>query len=289
MDQGDGEYDYNYLGVNAKTKLGMVNVNASVVMQDGEVADGTDLSAWALLVRTSTSMGKMKLMGNITMLSGEEDDAIIAAEGEASRTTTSDGEYGGFLMPQLGGSGWVFGGHIMSSRRWTTLSNGIRDVTMGGGGAPYNASVSAIDATTNLATPTQGNVRKMNGTTTLEALGEYKVSKTLTIAGGISYYQSAESAPAVCLDGLTGTANTDGAYSAAAGNGTCDAGEATLTYDDDKHFGTELNLGFRWKLYPNLELRAVAAYLTFGDYGLVEGGDGYDDMWALGWTLRHTF
>ncbi len=310
VDEAEGSYDYNYFALNAKTKLGVVNVNASGVWQEGEVATGVDVSAWALLVRTSAGMGKLKLMGNITMLSGEKDMAIVDVTSResgkigatASRTTTEDAEYGGFITPQLGGSGWLYGGHIMSARRWMPLRNAIQDVTMGGRGAPYSVSVvenvnADGDGLGTLKAVNAGNVRKMNGTTTIEALAEYKVSKTLTIGGGLSYYQSAAAAPAVCLDGIQ--VDNSGFYSLIGGTvvAGCDApdsagdvqNDARIAYDDAKHFGTELNLGFKWKIYPNLELLGVAAYMKFGDYGLMEGAEGYDDMWALGWTLRHKF
>ncbi len=305
VDQESDSYDYNYFGLNMKTKLGVVNVNASGVWQEGEVATGADLSAWALLVRTSASIGKLKLMGNLTMLSGEEDMALATSYGRAtaSRATTDDGEYGGFITPQLGGSGWFYGGHIMSSRRWTTLGNGVRDQTMGGSGRPYNFYGTPRDGAAFAELHVlSGDVREMNGTNTVELLAEYKVSKTFAIGGGISYYQSAEAAPSVCLDGIFFmdtlrayvTAFDTSSYGA---DGKCDLlprgprnrTDAVYTYNDAKHFGTELNLGFKWNIYPNLELRAVAAYMKFGDYGLKTDSEAYDDMWAMGWTLRHTF
>lgn len=211
-----GGYDYSFLGVHAKTKVGILNVNGSVVIQEGDLSSGDELSGWAVLLRTSASLGKLKLSGNLTMLSGNDG--------------TKAGEDGRFNTPQQGGSGWFVGGHIMSSRRWTTLGNNIRSV----------------------------HLRSLNGATVIEGLADFKVSKTLTLAGGVSLYNAAEPSLA---------ANTM----------------------DAKEYGTELNAGFKWKIHSNLELRAVGAVILRGDYGRVVGDPEADDGWAVGWTLRHIF
>ncbi len=213
----DNGYNYSFLGLHAKTKAGMLNINASGVFQSGDIDDSTELSAWALLLRTSASFGKLKLMGNLTMLSGDD--------------TAGDNEEGRFKTPQLGGSGWFIGSHIMSSRRWTTFGNNIRDVAL---------------------------QSRMNGAVVIEGLADYKVSKTLTLGGGVSLYSAAES--------------------------SMDAGT-----DDAKDFGTELNVALKWKIHSNLELRAVAAMLMRGDYGKAADADTPDDGWAAGWTIRHIF
>ena len=212
----EGGYDYSFLGLHAKTKVGILNVNGSIVIQEGDLSSGDELSGWAVLVRTSTSLGKLKLSGNLTMLSGNDGSKA--------------GEDGRFRTPQEGGSGWFFGGHIMTSRRWTTLSNGIRSVHLGA----------------------------LNGATVIEGLADFKVSKTLTLGGGVSLYNAAE--PSLAADTM-----------------------------DAKEFGTELNAGFKWKIHSNLELRGVGAVMLRGDYGRgVDEGE-IDDGWAVGWTLRHIF
>ena len=215
-DSAAGGYDYSFLGIHAKTKVGILNVNGSFVIQEGDLSTGDELSGWAVLVRTSTSLGKLKLSGNLTMLSGNDG--------------TKAGEDGRFRTPQQGGSGWFVGGHIMSSRRWTSLGNNIRSVHLGA----------------------------LNGAAVIEGLADYKVSKALTLGGGVSLYSAAEPSLA---------ANTM----------------------DDKEFGTELNAGFKWKIHPKLELRGVGAVILRGDYGRVVGDPETDDGWAVGWTLRHIF
>ena len=215
-DTAEGGYDYSFLGLHAKTKVGILNVNGSVVIQEGDLSSGDELSGWAVLVRTSTSLGKLKLSGNLTMLSGNDGSKA--------------GEDGRFRTPQEGGSGWFDGGHIMSSRRWTSLSNGIRSVHLGA----------------------------LNGATVIEGLADFKVSKTLTLGGGVSLYNSAE--PSNAPDTM-----------------------------DAKEFGTELNAGFKWKIHSTLELRGVGAVILRGDYGRGVDEPEIDDGWAVGWTLRHIF
>ena len=215
-DAAEGGYDYSFLGLHAKTKVGILSVNGSIVIQEGDLSSGDELSGWAVLVRTSTSLGKLKLSGNLTMLSGNDG--------------TKAGEDGRFRTPQEGGSGWFFGGHIMTSRRWTTLGNGIRSVHLGA----------------------------LNGATVIEGLADFKVSKTLTLAGGVSLYNSAE--PSLAADTM-----------------------------DAKEFGTELNAAFKWKIHSNLELRGVGAVILRGDYGRGVNDPEIDDGWAVGWTLRHIF
>ena len=57
-DAAAGGYDYSFLGLNAKTKVGILSVNGSVVIQEGDLSSGDELSGWAVLLRTSASLGK---------------------------------------------------------------------------------------------------------------------------------------------------------------------------------------------------------------------------------------
>ena len=142
-------YNYWYGALTAKAKVGVFSLNATGVVQEGELSSTEDISAWALLVRASTSMGRLKLMGNVTILSGDD---------------TDDNERSQFQTPRDGGTGWFQGGQIMSSKRWISFGNDIRDRRY-------------IEA---------------NGMAVIEGLMEYKVSKTFMIGGGVSVYQSAE-------------------------------------------------------------------------------------------------
>ena len=146
----DDSYNYWYGAVTAKAKVGVFSLNATGVVQEGEMSSEEDISAWAFLVRASTSMGRLKLMGNVTILSGDD--------------TAGDGERSQFLTPRGGSSGWFQGGQIMTSKRWLSFGNTIRD----------------------------REYKNANGMAVLEGLMEYKVSKTFKVGGGVSVYQSAE-------------------------------------------------------------------------------------------------
>ena len=106
-------YNYWYGALTAKAKVGVFSLNATGVVQEGEMSSTEDISAWALLVRASTSMGRLKLKGNITLLSGDDD--------------AGDMERGSFLTPRGGSSGWFQGGQIMTSKRWMSYNNALRD------------------------------------------------------------------------------------------------------------------------------------------------------------------
>ena len=213
----DDGYNYWYGALNAKTKVGILSLNATGVAQTGELSAKKDISAWGFLVRASTSLGKLKLRGHLTMLSGDD-----------GSDPTDDGR---FRTPKNGASGWFQGGHIMTAK-YMSFGNALRDRQLGA-----------------------GTKSKLNGSTVLAGLVDYKVSKTLSIGGGVHVIQSAESA---------------------------------ASGDDSKDFGTEIDVNFAWKIYPNLELRGVGGYLAAGDFGKAADAE-RDDTWLVGWSLRHIF
>ena len=212
---GNDSYDYNLFALHAKAKVGIFNLNATVVGEDGDLG-GQDLSGWALLLRTSTSLGRLKIEGNLTMLSGDDD--------------ADDNESNKFAFPSNNGSSWLMGSHIMSSKRWDSITNGLKDTTL----------------------------KNFNGAVVIEGVAEYALTKTFSLGGGVSVYNSAE---------------------AKQGAG----------YSDATEFGTELNAGFKWKIHPGLELRAVGAVILRGDYGIMSDAETPDDGWSASWRLRHTF
>ena len=151
-DGTDGSYNYSFLGLTAKGKAGIFNVNASGVFQSGELSSTRDVSAWALLLRTSTSLGRLKLSGNFTMLSGDDG--------------SDPGESGKFTGPRNGaGTEWA-GKYIVGG------GGGETGLTMKLGGG--------------------GNHSNLNGAVVLEGLASYALSKTLTLSGGVAVYSSAE-------------------------------------------------------------------------------------------------
>ena len=97
-----------------------------------------------------------------------------------------------------------------------------------------------------------GTAAILNGAVLIGGEVEYAVSKTFVLHGAVHVYQSAE--------------------------------EDDMGNND---YGTEFNTGFRWKIYPKLELRTGFAYLAAGDYG--SKGEDLDDSWTALWSLRHGF
>ena len=81
--------------MNVKGKMGILSMNATIAGQDGELSAGNDLSGWAFLLRTSASLGKLKLEGNLTMLSGDDN--------------ADDMDTNKFTFPQNNGTGWLHG------------------------------------------------------------------------------------------------------------------------------------------------------------------------------------
>ena len=150
-------YNYWYGAVTLKAKMGILGLNVTGVVQEGEMSSAEDISAWGFLVRASTSLGKLKLLGNATILSGDDE---------------AGGDRNQFLTPRGGSSGWFQGGQIMTSKRWLSFGNDIRD-------REYKGA---------------------NGIAVIEGLLEYKVSKTLMIGGGVSVYQSAEASTAAGMN-----------------------------------------------------------------------------------------
>ncbi len=226
-----GAYDYWYGALHAKGKMGVMSINATGVYQGGEVSEAVDLSGWGFLLRTSFAMGKLKLLANLTMLSGDKD-------GDA------DGDRERFEFPQLGGSGWVFGGTLMTQR---SLLGGVTGMQS----RLTNNRISRVQLI-------GGNNRQLNGAFVLDVGANYQVSKAFSTFAAVYFYNAAE---------------------AAVGD----------QYDDAKDYGTEFNTGFKWKIYPKLELRTVAAYMVAGDYGKMKDGKDFDDSWNALWSLRHFF
>ena len=226
-----GGYDYWFGAVHVKAKQGIMSINATGVIQGGEVSEDVDLSGWGLLLRTSFAMGKLKLLANLTMFSGDSDG-------------DSDGDRERFELPQLGGSGWVYGGTLMTQR---SILGGIAGMQ----------SRLAGNRVSRVQLIGSGN-RRLNGAFVFDVGANYKVSKTFSTFAAVHFYNAAE--PAV--------------------------GDM---YDDAKDYGTEFNTGFKWKIYPKLELRTIAAYMVAGDYGKMEGGKDFDDSWNALWSLRHFF
>ena len=204
-----------YAALHAKAKVGIFNVSATGVSVGGDASATMDASGWAMLVRSSASMGKLKLLANMTMLSGDDNKG--------------DNEVGEFskLFPN---GGDIVSGILISGR----------------------GNIMTVDANERAAgNQSTGKLGKTNGAVIGELGLTYQVSKTLNLGAGIYVYQSAE---------------------------------ADMEGDED--YGTEFDVGMKWKIYPNLELRAGFAYLAAGDYGT---NNDKEDSWMTAASLRHIF
>ena len=145
-----------YAALHAKAKVGIFNVSATGVSVGGDKSADMDASGWAMLVRSSASMGKLKLMANLTMLSGDDN--------------MDDNEEGRFsqLFPN--------GGDIVSG------------VLISGRG-----NIMLIDANERAAgNQSTGKLGRTNGAVIGELGLKYQVSKTFDLGAGIYVYQAAE-------------------------------------------------------------------------------------------------
>ena len=211
---GEGK-SLTYAALHAKAKVGIFGVSATGVAVGGDYSATMDASGWAMLVRTKASLGKMKLMANMTMLSGDDN--------------MDNNEVGDFrkLFPN--------GGDIVSG------------VLISGRG-----NIMTIDANERVVgNQSTGKLTRTNGAVITELGITYQVSKTFNLGTGIYFYQSAEDDP-----------------------------------EGDSDYGTELDVGMKWKIYKNLELRAGFAYLAAGDYGT---NNDKEDSWLTAASLRHIF
>ena len=145
-----------YAALHAKAKVGIFNVSATGVSVGGDVSADMDASGWAMLVRSSASLGKMKLMANLTMLSGD-DNMDDMEEGRFSSLFPNGGD--------------IVSGILISGR----------------------GNIMLIDANERAAgNQSTGKLTRTNGAVIGELGVKYKVSKTFDLGAGIYVYQSAE-------------------------------------------------------------------------------------------------
>ena len=145
-----------YAALHTKAKVGIFNVSATGVSVGGDKSADMDASGWAMLVRSSASMGKLKLLANLTMLSGDDN--------------MDDNEEGRFssLFPN---GGDIVSGILISGR----------------------GNIMLIDVNERAAgNQSTGKLTRTNGAVIGELGIKYKVSKTFDLGAGIYVYQSAE-------------------------------------------------------------------------------------------------
>ena len=146
----------SYVALHAKAKVGIFGLSATGVSVGGDYDAENDASGWALLVRSAASLGKMKLMANLTMLSGDDN--------------MGDNEEGNFskLFPNAG-----------------DIKSGVL----------FRAAATSFSLTrmnVSRGTNSTGKLGNTNGAVIGELGLSYKVSKTFSLGAGIYVYQSAE-------------------------------------------------------------------------------------------------
>lgn len=246
------DYELYYYALHGKGKVGIVDFEAQGIWQDGTAAEVTgagkaaglrdiDIEAWAFLLRTWVTFGKLKVGFFYTYLSGDDDP--VSATGNGAQQP--DGELGRFVFPTS--AGWLQGPNILTGRRWSTITT---------------ANTAATNNVVSIRTGTSdGRNTQPNGLNMPEILVQYQLTPTFMLDGGVSLIYSAEKAPQV----------------------------GATTYKSDKHYGTAVEAGFRWKIYKELSLNMVGSYLWAGDYGQPTAGQSWDDSWAVYYEFFYTF
>jgi hypothetical protein len=258
-DSSEAGYDLAYYAINAKAKFGIADIDASIVLNDGEINYSRDnslpdveLDGWAALVRTWFTFGKLKLGYAGTFISGDDD----RTSGTGVLGQQPDNELSRFVFPQLNKAGQLLGPQLITRRRYHAIGViGDSSPNSGGGGAASN------------------------GVNTHELLVQYQATKDLTLSGQIGFANSHSQRADI-------DANLNGDMS--------DAGDST--YDSSTEIGTEVDVHFSYNIYPGLILKGTYSYLWAGDYGVEEtsGGvasasRGKDDTWAAHIGLRYLF
>ena len=148
-----------YAALHAKAKVGIFGVSATGVSVGGDASADMDASGWAMLVRSSASLGKLKLMANLTMLSGD-DNAGDNEEGKFSSLFPNGGD--------------IVSGILISGR----------------------GNIMLVDANERIASNrSNGKLNKTNGAVIAELGVKYQVSKTFDLGAGVYVYNSAEAHP----------------------------------------------------------------------------------------------
>ena len=150
----------NYAALHAKAKVGIFGVSATGVTVGGDTTnkDGKvmDASGWAMLLRSSANLGKLKLLANLTMLSGD-DNMEDMEEGRFSSLFPNGGD--------------IVSGILISGR----------------------GNIMLIDANERAAgNQSTGKLTRTNGAVIGELGLKYQVTKTFDLGAGIYIYQSAE-------------------------------------------------------------------------------------------------
>lgn len=254
-------YEMWYFALNGKAKVGILDLNVTGVFETGDAATPNqaaraagardiDLEAWGLLVRSWLTFGKAKVGFNFTYFSGDDDTVV---SGAGSTAQQSDRELNRFVFPAS--SGWLNAPSI-----FTGYQTSIYPAATAG---PANnvSTRTGIGVAPNTPGIASGDPRVPNGLIMPEILVQYQLTPVLRLDGRVAFIRSAKKA----------------------------ADTTAKSFDNEKNFGTAVEVGFKWDIYKQLYLQTWASYLAAGDYGVEQGGKARDDSWGLVYELRHTF
>jgi hypothetical protein len=166
------DYERYFYALHGQAKVGIMDLQVTGVLQDGTAAEppgggtDTDLSGWALLVRSWFTFGKLKLGGYFTYLSGDDNAA--------------DNDVDGFTFPNS--SGGIDVPNIISGVRYSTITRAQT-------GATNNIFSNATAQGTGSCS---GTSCRLNGMMIAELMMQYNVNPSLDLVGNISYVRSAE-------------------------------------------------------------------------------------------------
>ncbi|MBI3129231.1 MAG: hypothetical protein HYZ11_16610 [Candidatus Tectomicrobia bacterium] len=175
------DYSRYYYALHGQAKLGILDLELQGIYENGTHAENggvggrdIDLDAYALLLRSWLTFGKLKLGFYLTWLSGEDNP--------------DNNDFEGFVFPTQAGALDI--PNIITGVRYSTITRAQT-------GATGNNLSSASGIGT--GTCTQASCRA-NGLLVPELLAVFQVTPALDIVGNISYVESAEK---ITSDGFT--------------------------------------------------------------------------------------
>ncbi|MBI3129232.1 MAG: hypothetical protein HYZ11_16615 [Candidatus Tectomicrobia bacterium] len=197
------DFDLFYFALHGQAKLGILDLEVQGIYEDGTSAEVTgagraaglksvDIEAYALMIRSWLTFGRLKVGFYYTYLSGDDDP--VAATGNTQQQP--DNELNRFVFPNS--AGYLEGPNILTGRRFSTITTN-------------NPGLGTGNIVSNRTGTGDGRNTQLNGINMPEILAKYQVTPALQVEGGVSLIYSAEKAPQVgaatfVSDKLYGTA-----------------------------------------------------------------------------------
>ena len=183
------DYDLYYYALHGQAKIGILDITVQGIWQDGTSAEVTgagraaglhdvDIEAYAIMIRSWLTFGRLKIGLYYTYLSGDDDPVTATGNGAQQ----PDNELGRFVFPTS--AGYFEGPNIITGRRWSTIT--ANDPGRGTGNIVSNRTATG-----------DGRNTQLNGVNMPEILFKYQVTPAFLLEGGVSLIYSAERAPDV--------------------------------------------------------------------------------------------